>query len=992
MATDVARLSFDAGRFYRGVVPQQGRVSLEAEQNEQRIIDSEERRLELIDIVGPVGTPDDGYAVSQGTGFDLNIGQGTMYVGGWRVELDTLLDVGDQPDWLDRPPAPNADHVPSREHIALMVSDTDVTAVEDPALYEVALGGPDGAARTRLLQHIVRLPIDAGTCADALTEDEKLWAADGLRLDPKSMELKSASRLHVTWEGDPQPASPCEPSSTGGYLGAENQCIRVQITAVNGDGTFDFVWGYDEASFLYRVTPDQSTNPVLTLDRTPVDDYHRPRAGQAVQALRSTADLKSTDAYTEGYVAALGGVVGVLATPYDPDTKTVQFPSALPTDYTDTTQNPQLYLRVWEKLVSGAAQGTPISLTGTGMAVTISAARAGQLHVDDFWCIAVRPATPTTVYPDRYLREAQPPDGPHQWVCPLAVVEWVNGKLVILEDCRKHFPPLTDIEEGGCCTVEVRPSDTARLQEIIDKAVAARITSDRADRVTICFSPGRYELTAPLVLRRDHSNLTLRGCNEAAVLAVESGQDSKFGQGLIVLDDADNVTITGFELVMPQAPGASADAQPFTGGFLAAEDVRTINTTTANRYVSIAIRPVNCAVLEVTNCLFRFRVGDAEQVAEVSPNARDVLGIGIFAAGGLWGLRARGNRFLHESTIPLSEGGPKHLLAGFVHTDVLAPKAFLAKTYQLGGSTLPALLQDAEFVDNEFHGLAAAILVVAQMGEVRVRDNIVRGGYGGFWLMDAKSALRAASMTGKTTLPGGSHGGLDFVVILLLLAAATYPLPHYLGPVVRHVAQLDATQLEKFHKQAATDRTAFEALFTKRLQADNATYTGSAPTPGGAEPIAAAEAQSPATDLGTHRFLSGLALATSLGQHYPVVSTSLRVEHNSVDCQLPGDAPTGSALFTLLPIRDEQHPSTATIDANRLFSGGANPVVAIFGGSAITVTGNLVAIAPEEGHSLVVGLVRMVAITGNVVQGPSRLPMRGFPAPLDTWLPLNTMS
>src|SRR3954468_6217642 len=102
MATDVARLSFDSVRQYTGVVSQQGRVSLEAEQNEQRVIDSEERRKELLDIVGPAGTPDDGYAVSSsGNGLELTIGAGTMYVGGWRVELDHDLGDFHQPDWLD---------------------------------------------------------------------------------------------------------------------------------------------------------------------------------------------------------------------------------------------------------------------------------------------------------------------------------------------------------------------------------------------------------------------------------------------------------------------------------------------------------------------------------------------------------------------------------------------------------------------------------------------------------------------------------------------------------------------------------------------------------------------------------------------------------------------------------------------------------------------------------------------------------------------------
>ena len=180
MATDVARLSFDPARFYRGVVPQQGRVSLEAEQNEQRVIDADERRKELLDIIGPAGTPDNGYAISGSA--DFTIGAGTMYVGGLRVELDEDITYSGQPDWLDHPNFDVGEQ--TREHVVLELQDTDVTAVEDPALYEVALGGPDGAARTRLLQHVARLRTDADTCAEALAEDIKLWTEQGLTFDP----------------------------------------------------------------------------------------------------------------------------------------------------------------------------------------------------------------------------------------------------------------------------------------------------------------------------------------------------------------------------------------------------------------------------------------------------------------------------------------------------------------------------------------------------------------------------------------------------------------------------------------------------------------------------------------------------------------------------------------------------------------------------------------------------------------------------------------
>src|SRR5258708_12877548 len=109
------------------------------------------------------------------------------------------------------------------------------------------------------------------------------------------MGLKSSSPLFVTWESNPKAPDPCEPSSAGGYLGAENQLIRVQVVNVDmAKKTCDLIWGYDDASFLYRVTPDASANPVLTLDRSPVADFHRPRPAQPLQLFPPPPNLQTT--------------------------------------------------------------------------------------------------------------------------------------------------------------------------------------------------------------------------------------------------------------------------------------------------------------------------------------------------------------------------------------------------------------------------------------------------------------------------------------------------------------------------------------------------------------------------------------------------------------------------------------------------------------------------------------------------------------------------
>ena len=446
MATDVSRVSFDSARKYTRVLSQQGRVLLEAEENEDRFILAEERRHELLDFIGPACTPDDGYAVSSTGPGNLTVGAGTMYVGGIRVGFDDAVDYAAQSDWLDHDgdpewvEPPNVDHRRGVEHVVLQLTETDVTCAEDPVLREAALGGPDGAARARILQHVRRLTSRARSCSGALAGDAQAWLEDGLVFDQGTAALVSATRLLVTFDVPEVPADPCQPSAQGGYLGAQNQAIRVQVVSRNSDqpNVFDLVWGWDDASMLYRVTADASANPILTLQRSPVDEFHRPRAGQAVQVLRSAAALESTDAVVEGYVASLNGPVEPLTAPYDPDRKTVQFPASLPATFTDQDATPQLYLRVWETLVTDVRLGDEVPLAGTGLKVTLKTDVGETVHPGDYWIIGVRPATPDAVLPARLLRQPQPPDGPRMWACPLAVIGWTDQGLEVLDDCRVH--------------------------------------------------------------------------------------------------------------------------------------------------------------------------------------------------------------------------------------------------------------------------------------------------------------------------------------------------------------------------------------------------------------------------------------------------------------------------------------------------------------------------------------------------------------------------
>src|SRR3978361_626041 len=140
MGADRARLTYTPSRPYRAVVAQQGRVLLEAELSEASRLASEALRTETIEVVGPVGTPDDGYKVTA-TRTALSIGRGTMYTGGLRLSLPADVDHADQPDWKDTATDPlwlQRAEIGDRAVLVLLAQEQEITATEDPALRETA--------------------------------------------------------------------------------------------------------------------------------------------------------------------------------------------------------------------------------------------------------------------------------------------------------------------------------------------------------------------------------------------------------------------------------------------------------------------------------------------------------------------------------------------------------------------------------------------------------------------------------------------------------------------------------------------------------------------------------------------------------------------------------------------------------------------------------------------------------------------------------------
>jgi hypothetical protein len=816
MPGDRDRLSFDPAQQYRSVVAQQGRVMVPADWNEAQEIAGDELRKETLDFVGTTGTPDDGYRI----GFlkpvvpnpgdpnlpDFLISPGTMYVGGIRVQLASAdsqdLSYSHQPDWLDPPLSAPSDfffqHFFS-EYVFLRLREQEISATEDSSLMEVALGGPDTTQRTRIIQQIERTAFPhgrGGDCERTLSAQEAVWTAAGQTFDRRTMRLSSKATLKVGFAASPPP-DPCDPVAQGGYLGAENQLIRVRISAVPGPikagtpGPAKFVWGYDNSSFLYRVKPGID-NQTLTLDTPPVDAFHYPKAGQAVEVLRTQCSLPDG-----GFIAADTGQVFTLTQSYVPESQSVK----LPTPFTNSAGTPQLFLRVWQSEVS-FTPGTAVTLDATGVQVTLQAP-GNIFHIGDYWAFAVRPSTPTQVYKQRYLTDFQPPDGPRQWICPLGIIGWEESRGALFADCRNQFENLVDLTRHRCCTVVVQPEDLTHgttLQSIADQL--------KGTQSTICLKPGSYLLSVPLVLTSLHSGLTIEGCHPDVFIARVGGKDKDFLPGLVVLNEARDITLRGLRFVPPLAKFLDS------GGLLADIPAPTlgappIGLDLQQTYSAIGIRLLNSPNAHIENCVFEFSA-DAQGFQA-----------GIFAMADCGALVLKNNQFLHNVSTVL-EGEVRF---GFVMTPsisrltlnpALVGTALATGTGAISaGLTAPATANPSSLLFTSAGATTQNITLTSTGGSAKFTASVVSVTGGSGWLSPAPVSGSTPATVSVTVNSAGLPPGTYNAVVQFSLTGANNSAISVSVTLV--VVGIDAVIIPTFLDKASISGNTFEGLSVAAL-------------------------------------------------------------------------------------------------------------------------------------------------------------------------------
>ncbi|HEV3468472.1 MAG TPA: DUF6519 domain-containing protein, partial [Pyrinomonadaceae bacterium] len=238
MKNDSSRNTFDARRHFSGVRMQQGRVQLDADWNEQSDIIAHRAETAAADLVGPCGgplhaaafhvvtdlsqltdeerarpenqTPPEGYAPP-----DFLLSAGRYYVDGILCENESLTSYHHQPDLRDARRL-------TAEGLYLIYLDVwrrHLTALDEPGIREVALGGPDTATRAKTVWQVKVLFLGEDAEASCLSE----FAQYGYLTAP------SGGRLSARTRRERSSADPCIVPPGAGYRGLENQHYRVEI-------------------------------------------------------------------------------------------------------------------------------------------------------------------------------------------------------------------------------------------------------------------------------------------------------------------------------------------------------------------------------------------------------------------------------------------------------------------------------------------------------------------------------------------------------------------------------------------------------------------------------------------------------------------------------------------------------------------------------------------------------------------------------------------
>lgn len=542
MKGDFSRWDPVSGKNLGAVLHQQGRVLLDRDWNDQARLTMDWQDEAARQIIGPgvaaVSTTNrnaflvEAARVNTDGEVVIEVRPGSVWADGLVVELvgDPAGTVGRTASYLLTPVQDPSGTVASiadgvRDVVVLEVWREALNAFQlAEELIEPALGGPDTTERalTSMRFRLFRLADgeDCKTIREALRDDA------------------SKGRLTVSLQPSAAIGADCPVVDGGGYVGFEHHLYRIEIA--DTDGPARFKWSTFNGGLVGRGTWDRSDPGNLKIDIDAND-----------QAIKTSG---ITDFYME--TVELDPDEGRWRVTYGADVTLNGGTLEVATARLDAPLTPlpnRVFFRLWDGsrlLTDFPAPPAGVDATALRDGIRLAFDATGSYRPGDFWTFEVRAgeiANPDTLVDD------EAPHGVRYHRVPLAELEWtadtVGGITFAdeeIEDCREIFSPLTSPD--GCCTYSV--GDGVRSHGDFD-SIEEALRHLPAMGGKICVLPGIHEANVEI---RGRSSLgcvktiEISGCGSRTVVLP---RQANVGEAIFTIEDAQTITIANLTLVAP---------------------------------------------------------------------------------------------------------------------------------------------------------------------------------------------------------------------------------------------------------------------------------------------------------------------------------------------------------------------------------------------------------------------------------------------------------
>jgi len=494
MTSDITRDTFHPSKHFSRVISQQGRVTLDADSNEQTSILLHYLRTLALDLIGPYAAPvmSPGFALASDAN-GLSISAGRYYVNGILVENDEACLYTEQPYLVLPDDDPFKKAIISKADasfwVYLDVWERHVTSVEDGSIREPALGGPDTCSRAQVAWQVKALELanDAQTekaqkrlefleskkkkLEDQLAEAkspkaealinarlsvvnaqiaavratlERIRRDEAFDKDDCSLpldQLLGVSNATMGARLDPglQIVDACITSPDSKYRGAENQLYRVEIHRGGIAGEATFKWSRENGS----VASEWLGTTGFDLQVANARGFS---AGNWVELMDDVTEWQGRSGNMARLTKVQGGTLTVdketdedLLTPSkDAKNPRVRRWDQFETEDTELRDDGSILIRE-------TPIGTPdedadwIDLED---GIQIQFAEGGEYRAGDYWLIPARVATGSIEWPpvDDEMTAQLPPNGVVHNYAPLSFAVWSDNNLT-LTGCDCTFTP-----------------------------------------------------------------------------------------------------------------------------------------------------------------------------------------------------------------------------------------------------------------------------------------------------------------------------------------------------------------------------------------------------------------------------------------------------------------------------------------------------------------------------------------------------------------------